>query len=75
LEGIALGYHGAISILPLYIALTKKTYLIDIHSLKEAAFSTTTNSGTSLKTVLESSTIYKVVFDICNDSDALLSLF
>jgi exonuclease 3'-5' domain-containing protein 1 len=72
LEGIALGRHGSISILSLYIAPTKKTYLIDIHSLREAAFSTTIHSGTSLKTVLESSTIPKVVFDIRNDSDALL---
>jgi exonuclease 3'-5' domain-containing protein 1 len=75
LEGIALGRHGSISILSLYIAPIKKTYLIDIHSLGEAAFSTTTNSGTSLKTVLESLTIPKVVFDIRNDSDALFSLF
>jgi len=75
LEGIALGRHGSISILSLYIAPTKKIYLIDIHSLREAAISTTTNSGTSLKTVLESSAIPKVVFDIRNDSDALFSLF
>ncbi|KAF2672683.1 domain-containing protein 1 [Microthyrium microscopicum] len=75
LEGIALGRHGSISILSLYIAPTKNTYLIDIHSLGEAAFSTTIKSGTSLKTVLESSAIPKVVFDIRNDSDALFSLF
>jgi exonuclease 3'-5' domain-containing protein 1 len=75
LEGIALGRHGSISILSLYIAPTGETYLIDIHSLGKAAFSTITNSGTSLKTVLESSTIPKVVFDIRNDSDALFSLF
>jgi hypothetical protein len=48
LEGIALGRHGSISILSLYIAPTKKTYLIDIFNLEEAAFSTTTNSGVSL---------------------------
>ncbi|KFY38158.1 hypothetical protein V495_06718 [Pseudogymnoascus sp. VKM F-4514 (FW-929)] len=75
LEGIALGRHGCISILTLYIAPTKETYLIDIHVLKEAAFSTTTASGTSLKTILESPTIPKVVFDIRNDSDALFNLF
>jgi exonuclease 3'-5' domain-containing protein 1 len=75
LEGNALGRHGSISILTLHIAPTKKTYLIDIHSLKEAAFSTTTASGTSLKNILESPTIPKVVFDIRNDSDALFSLF
>ncbi|KFX95237.1 hypothetical protein O988_05887 [Pseudogymnoascus sp. VKM F-3808] len=75
LEGIALGRHGCISILTLHIAPTKETYLIDIHVLKEAAFSTTTASGTSLKTILESPTIPKVVFDIRNDSDALFNLF
>ncbi|KAE8450344.1 hypothetical protein EG329_006418 [Mollisiaceae sp. DMI_Dod_QoI] len=75
LEGIDLGRHGSMSILSLYIAPTQKTYLIDIHRLGSAAFSITNNSGTTLKTVLESSTIPKVVFDIRNDSDALFSLF
>lgn len=75
LEGIALGRCCSISIFSLYIAPTKETYLIDIYTLKEAAFSTTNNSGTSLKTVLESPTIPKVVFDMRNDSDALFSLF
>ncbi|RDL31811.1 uncharacterized protein BP5553_09213 [Venustampulla echinocandica] len=75
LEGIDLGRHGPISILPLRTAPTQKTCLIDIHSLGRAAFSTTSNSGTSLKTTLESSTIPKVAFDIRNDSDAVFSLF
>lgn len=75
LEGIALSRHGSISIISIHISPTKKTYLVDIHSLKEAAFSTTTTSGTSLKTILESPTIPKVIFDIRNDSDALFSLF
>jgi exonuclease 3'-5' domain-containing protein 1 len=75
LEGVDLGRHGSISILSLHIAPTQKTYLIDIHSLGSAAFSTTNSSGASLKTILESSTIPKVVFDVRNDSDALFSLF
>lgn len=75
LKGTALGRHGSISILSLYIAPTKKTYLIDIRSLGKAVLSTTTKSGTSLKTILEPSTIPKVVFDIRNISDALFSLF
>lgn len=75
LKGMSLGRHGSISILSLYIAPTRETYLIDIYNLKEAAFSITTTSGTSLKTILESPTIPKVVFDIRNDSDALFSLF
>jgi exonuclease 3'-5' domain-containing protein 1 len=75
LEGIALGRYGSISILSLYIASTRKTYLINSHSLGKAAFLTITNSRTLLKTVLESLTIPKVVFNICNDLDALFSLF
>ncbi|CZT06997.1 uncharacterized protein RAG0_12578 [Rhynchosporium agropyri] len=75
LEGIDLGRHGSISILSLYIAPTQIIYLIDIHSLGMAAFSTTNKCGTSMKSILESSTIPKVVFDIRNDSYALFSLF
>ncbi|OBT74501.1 hypothetical protein VF21_06920 [Pseudogymnoascus sp. 05NY08] len=75
MEGIKLGRHGSISILSLYIAPTEKTYLVDVHTVKETAFSTTNSNGTSLKTVLESPDIPKVVFDIRNDSDALFSHF
>lgn len=42
LEGIPVGRGGSISFLTLHIVPTNKTYLIDIHSLNEAAFSTTT---------------------------------
>ncbi|KFY12513.1 hypothetical protein V492_03829 [Pseudogymnoascus sp. VKM F-4246] len=75
LEGISLSRHGSISILSVHVAPTKETYLIDIHTLNGAAFSTTTNDGTSLKTILETSTIPKVIFDIRNGSDALFALF
>ncbi|KFY22597.1 hypothetical protein V493_06489 [Pseudogymnoascus sp. VKM F-4281 (FW-2241)] len=75
LEGIAVGRNGSISILSLHIAPTRETYLIDIHSLQKTAFSTTTASGNSLKNILESPTIPKVIFDIRNDSDALFNLF
>jgi exonuclease 3'-5' domain-containing protein 1 len=75
LEGIKLGRHGSISIISLYIAPVKKIYLIDIHRLGMTAFSTTNSSATSLKTILESPSIPKVIFDIRNDSDALFSHF
>ena len=75
LEGVKLGRHGSISIISVYIAPIKKIYLIDIHRLGKTAFSTTNSSATSLKTILESPTIPKVIFDIRNDSDALFSLF
>jgi len=50
-------------------------YLIDIHNLGGTAFSTTNRSAISLKTILESPTIPKVIFDIRNDSDGLFSHF
>ncbi|KAH8723848.1 hypothetical protein GQ44DRAFT_773722 [Phaeosphaeriaceae sp. PMI808] len=75
LEGIDVVHHGSISVLSLHIAPTQKNYLIDIYNLGRAAFSTINNNRTSLKTILESSTIPKVVFDICDDSDALFNLF
>jgi exonuclease 3'-5' domain-containing protein 1 len=73
LEGVQLGRHGSVSIISLYVLPRKKIYLIDIHRLGKTAFSTTNSSATSLKTILESPTIPKVIFDIRNDSDALFS--
>jgi exonuclease 3'-5' domain-containing protein 1 len=64
-----------LSVISLYIPPIKKIYLIDIHRLGRTAFSTTNNSATSLKTILESPTIPKVIFDIRNNSDALFSHF
>ena len=75
LEGANLGRHGTISILQLYVLPTNQTHLIDIHSLKEAAFTTPGSNGQTLKGILESSTIPKAFFDIRNDSDALYSHF
>ncbi|PGH16381.1 hypothetical protein AJ80_05231 [Polytolypa hystricis UAMH7299] len=69
LEGVNLSRHGSI-------------YLIGIHRLGATAFSTASNKNssgtattTSLKIILETSTIPKVIFDIRNDSDALFNLF
>ena len=70
LEGVHLGRHGTLSILSLYLSTTRHTYLIDIHTLGTPAF-TTTNPNHSLKTLLESPTHPKVLFDLRNDSAAL----
>jgi hypothetical protein len=75
LEGVSLGRHGFISILSIYLCPFKKAYLVDLHSLGTAAFSTTTSGGVSLKSVPESTTIPTVFFDIRNYSYALFSLF
>ena len=71
LEGIKLGRHGSISIVSLFIAPKNIVYLVDIHCLRGAAFTTTNGGGISLKAIFESSAIPKVCFDVRNDSDAL----
>jgi exonuclease 3'-5' domain-containing protein 1 len=73
LEGIQLGRHGSISIMSLYLRPKKRVYLIDIHRLGAEAFSTVNSAGKSLKFILESSVILKVLFDVRHDSDALFS--
>ncbi|KAL4884635.1 ribonuclease H-like domain-containing protein [Aspergillus karnatakaensis] len=93
LEGVNLSRHGTISILQIYVAPRDETYLVDVYTLKEKAFSTPSSSlssssassnssksktngngdskSTTLKSLLESPTTPKVIFDVRNDSDAL----
>ncbi|KAF2023299.1 hypothetical protein EK21DRAFT_118906 [Setomelanomma holmii] len=75
LEGVNLSRHGSISILQIHVLPTSKTYLVDVHILKEEAFSTSASNGHTLKSILESEKIPKAFFDIRNDSDALYSLY
>lgn len=73
LEGYQLGRHGSISVMTIYAPPKEKVYLIDIHRLGADAFSTVNVDGKSLKSILESSVILKVFFDVRHDSDALFS--
>jgi exonuclease 3'-5' domain-containing protein 1 len=76
LEGVNLSRQGTISILQIYVLPKDYTYLVDIHQLQNAAFSTTgKHSGMCLKTILEAEYIPKVFFDVRNDSDALFHHF
>ncbi|PLN76858.1 ribonuclease H-like domain-containing protein [Aspergillus taichungensis] len=74
LEGIKLGRNGSISILSLYAVHKGIIYLVDVHTLGEAAFSSPRpGQDTSLRAILESPSVKKVIFDVRNDSDALYS--
>jgi exonuclease 3'-5' domain-containing protein 1 len=75
LEGVQLGRHGSVSLVSLHVLPLRRTYIIDVHILGKLAFTTKVSGGRSLKCILESHTIPKVVFDIRNDSDALYSHF
>lgn len=75
LEGNNLSRHGTISLLTIFVEPRKTVHLIDITTLGHEAFSTATSDGLTLKSILESSQVIKVFFDIRNDSDAMFNLF
>jgi exonuclease 3'-5' domain-containing protein 1 len=77
LEGIRVIRHGSISVISLYITPMKKIHPINIHRAGSTAFSITNSNTASLQTILESSTIPKVILDILDihDSDALFSQY
>lgn len=75
LEGVNLCRHGSISIIQIYVLPNDHTYLVDVHSLGEAAFSTRSHDKRTLREIMESSAVPKVFFDVRNDSDALYSHF
>jgi hypothetical protein len=67
-EGVHLSRHGSISILQFFVSPDNRTYLIDIHTLGDKAFSTARATSQTLKGILESDSIPKV-FDVRCDSD------
>ncbi|KAI1322068.1 ribonuclease H-like protein [Xylariaceae sp. FL0255] len=71
LEGVNLSRHGTISILQIHVRSTGKNYLVDVYTLKEEAFSARGKHKSTLKAILESPYIPKVIFDVRSDSDAL----
>ncbi|KAI0155257.1 ribonuclease H-like domain-containing protein [Xylariaceae sp. FL1272] len=76
LEGVNLSRHGTVSILQIYDRTQNVTYLVDIYTLGNKAFTTKGNhSHETLKSILESPSIPKVFFDVRRDSDALYAHF
>ena len=73
-EGCKLGRFGTLDLLQIYVLPLRETFIVDVFTLKHAAFDTSFR-GTSLRTLLESSSTKKVFFDVRNDSDAMFSLY
>ncbi|PKS06161.1 hypothetical protein jhhlp_007478 [Lomentospora prolificans] len=76
LEGTKLSREGTISIVSIYVQPLKHVYLVDVHTLREAAFTTPgarlwSGRSLDLKAIFEAQDITKVFFDVRNDSDAL----
>jgi exonuclease 3'-5' domain-containing protein 1 len=72
LEGENLGRNGTATILQVYCNRNKKTYIIDLLTLQNSAFSIRAPGSTrTLRRILESPRIRKYFHDVRNDSDAL----
>ncbi|KAM3072465.1 hypothetical protein ACMFMG_009266 [Clarireedia jacksonii] len=76
-KGINLGRCGSISILQIHGDLISQTFLVDIYRLGEQAFTTygKLNPSKTLESILTSSLIKKVFFDIRRGPNALFNQF
>lgn len=71
LEGVNFSPNGTISIMQIHVLQHFRTYLVDIHTLGDKAFSQSTSTGQTLRKILEYPSKPKVFFDVRNDADAL----
>ncbi|GKU08811.1 unnamed protein product [Fusarium langsethiae] len=71
LEGKSLSRNGTLSLITVLIHPTRVTSLIDVQTLGNSAFSTSSTNGKTLKAVLEDSHTPKCLWDVRNDADAL----
>ncbi|KAF4220100.1 hypothetical protein CNMCM8980_003389 [Aspergillus fumigatiaffinis] len=65
------GEDGSISIISLFVRPIKKVFLIDVLTLGDDVFTTTSLADNSLKLLLESRGASKILFDVGNASAAL----
>ena len=75
LEGSSLSRHGTVSLIAVLIHPQRVVRLIDVFVLGTAAFTTASNNGKTLKSILEDPDIPKCAWDVRNDADALWALY
>lgn len=73
LEGKNLSRNGTLSLLTVLIHPSRASYLIDVQTLGDSAFTTPSpdSDGKTLKAVLEDRSTPKYLWDVRNDADAL----
>ena len=71
LEGNCLSRHGTISLITILIYPQRVVRIIDVLVLGKLAFTTASNNGKTLKSILEDPDIPKCAWDVRNDADAL----
>ncbi|GFF47188.1 hypothetical protein IFM46972_08236 [Aspergillus udagawae] len=64
---------GSISVISLFVRPIKKVFLIDVLTLGDDVFTTTSLADNSLKLLLESPAVPKILFDVGNKSAALFN--
>lgn len=71
LEGDSLCRRGTVSLVTILVHQLQEIHIIDILSLGYAAFTTISDSGQTLKAILEDVSMTKCFWDVRNDADAL----
>ncbi|KAK3296638.1 ribonuclease H-like domain-containing protein [Chaetomium fimeti] len=71
LEGKSLSRNGTLSLLTVLVHPARTTWIIDVQTLGNSAFSTPGASGKTLKAILEDPDTPKRLWDVRNDADAL----
>jgi exonuclease 3'-5' domain-containing protein 1 len=71
IEGLNLSRHGTISIISILLHPSNKVQLIDVSALGSLAFSTESEDGKTLRSILEDHSVRKYIWDVRNDANAL----
>jgi exonuclease 3'-5' domain-containing protein 1 len=71
IEGWNLSRHGTVSIITILAHPSNQARLIDVSALGDLAFSTASEDGTTLQSILEDRSFCKYIWDVRNDANAL----
>ncbi|KAH6918215.1 ribonuclease H-like domain-containing protein [Coprinopsis sp. MPI-PUGE-AT-0042] len=74
-EGVDLSRHGRVSLIQMVKKGGNTIWLLDVTTLGRTAFEHEDEEGRSIRKVLESVEIKKILYDVRNDSDALYQLY
>jgi exonuclease 3'-5' domain-containing protein 1 len=66
-----LSRHGTVSIISILVHSSNQAQLIDVSALGTLAFSTASEDGKTLRSILEDHSICKYIWDVRNDANAL----
>lgn len=71
IEGWNLSRHGTVSIITILAHPSNQAQFIDVSALGDLAFSTASEEGKTLRSILEDHSICKYIWDVRNDANAL----